>query len=209
LDGPFEVGRVFVDGGLQDRVCGVEVAVGVVVAHAGDLPPRDRRLRGQQIIRQCFNSLADLKQADADGVEDQPVGQVATLQVGADRVDRGLDIGQPLTARAGSRRAGPRHCRGGPRRGPRCRTRAGCLPPAFWLSADRTVLKRISRLIDEAPRDPADGIGKPEPLRHMLAGTWSRRISEEHRLVYPVEGDDLVILSAWFWLPSVMGAAGG
>jgi toxin YoeB len=43
----------------------------------------------------------------------------------------------------------------------------------------------------------------------MLAGTWSRRISEEHRLVYLVEGDDLVILSAWFWLPSVMGAAGG
>ena len=44
------------------------------------LPPRDRWLRGQQIVRQCFNSLANLKQADADGVEDQPVGQVATLQ---------------------------------------------------------------------------------------------------------------------------------
>jgi hypothetical protein len=50
-------------------------------------------MAGQQIIWQCFNSLADLQQADADGVEDQPVGQVATLQVGADRVDRSLDIG--------------------------------------------------------------------------------------------------------------------
>ena len=99
MDGLFEVGKVFVDGGLQDGVCGVEVAVGEVVAHPGDLPPRDRWLRGQQIVRQCFNSLADLKQADADGVEDQPVGQVATFQVGADRVDRRLDIGQPLTLR--------------------------------------------------------------------------------------------------------------
>jgi hypothetical protein len=59
-----------------------------VVAHTGDLPPRDRWLGGQQIVRQCFNSLPDLKQADADGVEDQAVGQVAPLQVGADRVDR-------------------------------------------------------------------------------------------------------------------------
>ena len=50
MDGLFEVGKVFVDGGLQDRVCGVEVAMGEVVAHAGDLPPRDRRLRGQQVI---------------------------------------------------------------------------------------------------------------------------------------------------------------
>jgi hypothetical protein len=89
LDGAFEVGQVFVHGGLQDRVCGIEVAVGEVVAHTGDLPPRDRRLGGQQIVRQCFNSLADLQQADADGVEDQPVGQIAALQVGTDRVDRG------------------------------------------------------------------------------------------------------------------------
>jgi toxin YoeB len=58
------------------------------------------------------------------------------------------------------------------------------------------MLKRINRLIEEALRDPASGIGKPEPLRHMLAGCWSRRISEEHRLVYLVDGDDLVILQA-------------
>lgn len=66
----------------------------------------------------------------------------------------------------------------------------------YWLRADRALLKRINRLIDDALRDPASGIGKPEPLRHMLAGCWSRRISEEHRLVYLVDGDDLVILQA-------------
>jgi toxin YoeB len=65
-----------------------------------------------------------------------------------------------------------------------------------WLSADRATPKRINRLIDDALRDPASGIGKPEPLRHLLAGCWSRRISEEHRLVYLVGGDDLVILQA-------------
>jgi len=44
--------------------------------------------------------------------------------------------------------------------------------------------------------DPTAGIGKPEPLRHLLAGTWSRRFTEEHRLVYLVDGEDLVILQA-------------
>jgi toxin YoeB len=57
---------------------------------------------------------------------------------------------------------------------------------------------RINRLIDEALRDPTDGIGKPEALRHLLAGAWSRRISEEHRLIYLVDGDDRVILQARF-----------
>ena len=55
---PLEVGKVFVDRGLQEGVRGVEVAVGEVVAHAGDLPPRDRRLGGEQVIGQCFDSLA-------------------------------------------------------------------------------------------------------------------------------------------------------
>ena len=54
----------------------------------------------------------------------------------------------------------------------------------YWLSADRAALRRINRLIDDALREAAAGIGKPEPLRHMLAGAWSRQISEEHRLVY-------------------------
>ena len=59
-----------------------------------------------------------------------------------------------------------------------------------------TTIKRINRLIDDALRDPFAGIGKPEQLRHALAGAWSRRITEEHRLVYLVDGDDLVILQA-------------
>jgi toxin YoeB len=67
-----------------------------------------------------------------------------------------------------------------------------------WLQADSQTLKRINRLIDDALRDPTDGIGKPEPLKHMLAGVWSRRITEEHRLVYLVDSDDLVILQARF-----------
>jgi len=68
----------------------------------------------------------------------------------------------------------------------------------YWLAADRQTLKRINRLIDDGLRDPVTGIGKPEPLRHMLTGAWSRRITEEHRLVYLVDGEDLVILQARF-----------
>jgi len=67
-----------------------------------------------------------------------------------------------------------------------------------WIRADRQILKRINRLIDDALRDPTEGVGKPEPLRHMFTGAWSRRITEEHRLVYLVDGDDLVILQARF-----------
>lgn len=63
-----------------------------------------------------------------------------------------------------------------------------------WQRIDRSVLKRINRLIDDALRDPTSGIGKPEPLRHALAACWSRRITEEHRFVYLPEGDDLVVL---------------
>ena len=68
----------------------------------------------------------------------------------------------------------------------------------YWLQADRVMLRRINRLIEDALRDPTTGIGKPEPLRHVLAGAWSRRISEEHRLVYLVEDSDLIILQARF-----------
>jgi toxin YoeB len=65
-----------------------------------------------------------------------------------------------------------------------------------WLNADRSVLKRINRLVADTVRDPVAGIGNPEPLRHGLSGAWSRRITEEHRLVYLIDGDDLVILQA-------------
>jgi toxin YoeB len=66
----------------------------------------------------------------------------------------------------------------------------------FWVETDRAVLRRVNRLIEAAVRDPTSGIGKPEPLRHLLAGAWSRRISDEHRLVYLIDGDDMVILQA-------------
>ena len=67
-----------------------------------------------------------------------------------------------------------------------------------WQKADRTTIKRINRLIKDTLLDPVAGIGKPEALRHVLAGCWSRRIDEEHRLVYMMQGDDLVILQARF-----------
>jgi len=68
----------------------------------------------------------------------------------------------------------------------------------YWVTTDRQTLKRLNRLIDDALRDPTTGIGKPERLRHMLSGTWSRRITDEHRLVYLVDGEDLVVLQARF-----------
>ena len=67
-----------------------------------------------------------------------------------------------------------------------------------WQTSDRVVIKRINRFIDVARQKPFTGIGKPEPLRHALVGAWSRRMTEEHRLVYLVDGDDLVILQARF-----------
>ena len=67
-----------------------------------------------------------------------------------------------------------------------------------WQSADRAILKRVNRLLDDVMRDPFAGIGKPEQLKHALAGAWSRRITDEHRLVYLVDGDDVVVLQARF-----------
>ena len=63
-------------------------------------------------------------------------------------------------------------------------------------SGDRKALQRINRLLDEAARDPGSGTGKPERLRGDLSGCWSRRIDQEHRLVYTVVGEDLVFLQA-------------
>ncbi len=67
---------------------------------------------------------------------------------------------------------------------------------SFWQRTDRAMLKRLTRLLDETLRVLFSGIGKPEQLRHALAGAWSRRINEEHRLVYLVDGDDLIVLQA-------------
>jgi toxin YoeB len=65
-----------------------------------------------------------------------------------------------------------------------------------WQSVDEKTVTRINRLIEDTLRDAIAGIGKPEPLRHVLQGCWSRRIDAEHRLVYLVEDEDLVILQA-------------
>jgi toxin YoeB len=62
-----------------------------------------------------------------------------------------------------------------------------------WQIEDKKTLRKINNLIKEIQRSPYDGIGKPEPLKFDLAGLWSRRIDPEHRLVYKIEGDDLLI----------------
>lgn len=65
-----------------------------------------------------------------------------------------------------------------------------------WQTADRKILKRVNRLVDDTLRDPYDGIGKPEPLKHALAGVWSRRITDEHRLVYVPRDDEVIVVQA-------------
>ena len=63
----------------------------------------------------------------------------------------------------------------------------------YWQQQDKQMLKRINQLIQEIQREPFTGIGKPEPLKHALSGYWSRRINDEHRIVYKVENDALLI----------------
>jgi toxin YoeB len=65
-----------------------------------------------------------------------------------------------------------------------------------WLHTDRKMLARINKLIEGILGDPFIGIGKPEPLRYHLPGAWSRRIDEEHRLVYLVTDKEIIILAA-------------
>lgn len=65
----------------------------------------------------------------------------------------------------------------------------------YWASADSKVLSRINSLIEECRRTPFKGTGKPEPLKYDLSGFWSRRITDEHRLVYMYEGGTLYIVA--------------
>jgi len=67
-----------------------------------------------------------------------------------------------------------------------------------WQSTDKKILKKINTLIKDIKRDPFDGIGKPEPLKYELAGCWSRRITNEHRLVYMIEDDNISIISCQY-----------
>jgi toxin YoeB len=64
-----------------------------------------------------------------------------------------------------------------------------------WVADDRKVLAKINAIIKDIIRHPFEGIGKPEPLKHKLSGYWSRRITQEHRLVYQVLDDALYIIS--------------
>lgn len=66
---------------------------------------------------------------------------------------------------------------------------------AWWVEKDRKVALRIMKLVQAIQRDPFGGVGKPEPLRYELAGCWSRRIDDEHRLVYQVFDDKIRILT--------------
>jgi|TARA_R110000796_G_C14492540_1_gene427930 toxin YoeB len=64
----------------------------------------------------------------------------------------------------------------------------------YWQKTSKEKVKQISKLIKAIKRDPFEGIGKPEPLKHDLAGYWSRRIDQEHRLVYEVQDDAIIIV---------------
>ena len=68
----------------------------------------------------------------------------------------------------------------------------------YWQQQDRRMVERINKLIRETQSEFFAGIGKPEPLKHALAGFWSRRITDEHRMVYKVEGDALLIAQLRF-----------
>lgn len=63
----------------------------------------------------------------------------------------------------------------------------------YWQKTDKAMVKRINALIKDIHRNSFDGIGKPEPLKHGLSGYWSRRINDEHRIVYKVAEDNLLI----------------
>ena len=63
----------------------------------------------------------------------------------------------------------------------------------YWQKTDRKILTRINLLIQEIQRQPFSGIGKPEPLKHAFSGYWSRRINDEHRIIYKVQEDSLLL----------------
>ena len=68
----------------------------------------------------------------------------------------------------------------------------------YWQKIDKKMLKRINLLIKDISRQPYKGIGKPEPLKHNYRGFWSRRINEEHRLIYQVREDEIRIIKCRF-----------
>ena len=69
---------------------------------------------------------------------------------------------------------------------------------AYWVKRDRRKAEKIIKLIQVVAKDPFNGVGKPEPLKNALVGCWSRRIDQEHRLVYSVDEQKIRILSCRF-----------
>jgi toxin YoeB len=67
-----------------------------------------------------------------------------------------------------------------------------------WAIEDKKIYAKIVDLIDDVLRDPFKGLGKPEPLKHYLKGYWSRRITDEHRLIYKVTDEQILIVSCKF-----------
>ncbi len=68
----------------------------------------------------------------------------------------------------------------------------------YWQQTDKKIVRKINELIKDCSRSPFEGLGKPEPLKHRYAGYWSRRITDEHRFVYRVEGSPLTIVQVRF-----------
>lgn len=68
----------------------------------------------------------------------------------------------------------------------------------YWQKRDPKMVNRINQLLKDISRDPFNGIGKPEPLRHKYSGFWSRRINAEHRLIYAIEEDAILIAKCRF-----------
>jgi toxin YoeB len=66
----------------------------------------------------------------------------------------------------------------------------------YWVEAHRKVAIRVLRLVEETHRDPFEGIGKPEPLKYLAPGAWSRRVTQEHRIVYLVRDERIDFLQA-------------
>jgi len=66
----------------------------------------------------------------------------------------------------------------------------------YWIETDRKTALRVLQIVEAVLREPFQGIGKPEPLKHLLAGAWSRRLTQEHRVVYLVSRERIVFLQA-------------
>jgi toxin YoeB len=68
----------------------------------------------------------------------------------------------------------------------------------YWQKTDKKVLKRINLLLKDIVRNPFEGLGKPEPLKHKYSGYWSRRIDNEHRLIYKINEEEIIIAKCRF-----------